>query len=52
MVEWGRKKNWKTDEKHDQDCVKEGFQFARGHLDRDGEGGREAVGMGYYNINI
>ena len=46
MVKWGRKKNRKTDEEHDENCVKEGFQLARAKLDRDGEGSREVAGMG------
>ena len=44
--------NRKNDEKHDKDCVKEGFQLARVKFDRDVEGGKEAVGMGNCNISI
>ena len=33
--------NSKTNEKHDEDCVKEVFHLAMAKLDRDGEGGRE-----------
>ena len=51
VVEWGRK-NRETDEEHDKNCVEEGFQLARGKFDRHGEGGREAVGMGYCSISI
>ena len=40
-----------TDEEHDEDCVEEGFQLAR-ELDKDGERGREALGMGNHSINI
>ena len=44
--------NRKTDEKHDKDCVKEVFQLAMVKFDRDGEGGREALSVGKYSINI
>ena len=37
--------NRETDEEHDEDCVDEGFQLASVKLDRDGKGGREALGM-------
>ena len=30
----------------------EGFQFSRTKLHRDGEGGREDIGMGCCSINI
>ena len=52
MVACGRKKNRKTDEEHDENCVKEGFQLARAKFDRDGERTMEAAGMGYFSINI
>ena len=42
----------KTDEKHDEDCVKEVFQLAMVKCDRDVEGGREALSVGKYSINI
>ena len=41
-----------TDEEHDEDCVEEGFQLTSVKLDKDGEGGREALGMGNHSINI
>ena len=41
-----------TDEKHDEDCAEGGFQLARVKCDKDGEGGREALGMGNCSINI
>ena len=44
--------NKETDEEHDEYCVKEGFQLARVKHDKDGEGGREAVGMGNHSISI
>ena len=44
--------NRETDEEHDEDCVKEGFRLARVKLDKEGEGGREALGMGSHSINI
>ena len=44
--------NRETDEEHGEDCVKEGFQLARVKLDKDGEGGKEAVGMGNHSITI
>ena len=34
------------------DCVQEGFQLARVNFDRDSEGDRKAIEMGYYSINI
>ena len=45
-------KNRETDEEHDEDCVQEGFQLAGVKFDRDGETGREALGMGNCSINI
>ena len=41
-----------TDEEYDEDCVKEGFQLARVKFDRDGERGREALGMRNCSINL
>ena len=41
-----------TDEEYDEDCVKEGFQLARVKFDRDGETGREALGMRNCSINL
>ena len=44
--------NRETDEKHDEDCVEEGFQLAGVKLDQYGEGGRDALVVGNYSINI
>ena len=44
--------NKETDEELDKDCVEEGFPLATVKLDRDGEGGRQALVMGNLNINI
>ena len=44
LVEWVRK-NRETNEEHDEDCVEEGFQLSRVKFGRDGEGGREALGI-------
>ena len=44
--------NRKTNEEHDEDCAEEGFQLARVKFNRDGEGGREGLGMGNCNNNI
>ena len=44
--------NRETTEEHDDDCVEEGFQLARVKLDKDGEEGREALGMRNRSINI
>ena len=41
-----------TDEEHDEEGVKEGFQLARVKFDRDGDGVKEALGMGSCCINI
>ena len=41
-----------TDEEHDVDCAVEWFHFARRKFDRDAKGGRGAVGIGYYCMNI
>ena len=48
----GVRQNRKTDEEHDGDCTEEGFQLAKVRIDRDSEGGREALGMGHCSINI
>ena len=49
--------NWvgqirETNEEHDENCVVDGFQLTRVKFDRDGEGGREALGMGNCSIII
>ena len=44
--------NRETDEKHDEDCVEEGFQLAGVKLDKYGEEGRDALVVGNYSINI
>ena len=44
--------NRETNEKHDDDCIEEGFQLARIKYDRDSEGGREALGVGNCSHNI
>ena len=41
-----------TDEEHDVDCTEEWFHLARRKFDRDAKGGRRAVGIGYYSMNI
>ena len=41
-----------TDEEHGVDCTEERFHWARRKLDRDAKGGRRAVGIGYYSMNI
>ena len=43
--------NRKANGKQDEDCVEKGFHFARVKVDRDIQGGREAVGIGYCNSN-
>ena len=48
----GLKQNRETNEEHDDDCVEEGLQLARVKLDKDVEGGSEALGMGNRSINI
>ena len=49
---WTIKDRWRaTDEEHDEDYVKDGFQLARVKLDMNGKGGREASGMGYCSGN-
>ena len=44
--------NRETDKEHDEDCVEERFQLARAKFGRDGEGDREALGVGNLSINI
>ena len=44
--------NRETYEEHNKDCVEEGFQLTRLKFDRDGEEGREVLGMGDRSINI
>ena len=44
--------NKETDEEHDEDCVEGWFWQARVKFDRDGEGSREALGLGHHSINI
>ena len=41
-----------TNEEHDEEDVKEGFLLARVKFDRDGDGVKEALGMGSCCINI
>ena len=48
----GVEQNKETNEEYDKDWVEEWFQLARVKFDRDGEGGREAIGMGNCSINI
>ena len=48
----GVEENGETDEEHDEDCVEERFQLARAKFGRDGEGGREVLGVGNRSINI
>ena len=44
--------NKETDEEHDEYCIKEGVQLAGVKHDKDGEGGRKALGMENHSINI
>ena len=44
--------NRETDEEHDEDCIKEGFQLARIKYGGDSEGGRDALGLGNCSVNI
>ena len=44
--------NRETDKEHDEDCVEERFLLARAKFGRDGEGDREALGVGNRSINI
>ena len=46
------KQNRETDEEDDEDCVEEGFHLTRVKFDRDSEGDRKALEMGYWGINI
>ena len=46
------RQNRETDEEHNKCCVEKGFQLSRVKLDRDGEGGSEAPGVGRCSINI
>ena len=48
----GVEQNRETNDKHYEDCVKEGFQLTRVKFDIDGEGDREAVSMGNCSTNI
>ena len=50
MLLIGLGKNMETE--HDEDCVEERFQLAREKLDRNGNRGRKALGMGNCSINI
>ena len=42
----GLGQNRENDEERHEDCVEEGFQLARVKFGRDGQLGREALGMG------
>ena len=44
--------NRETNEELDEDCIEEWIQFDRVKVNRDGEGGREALGIGNCSINI
>ena len=44
--------NRETNEKHNEDCVKEGFHLTRVKFEGDGEGDKEALDMGNRNINV
>ena len=46
------RKNRKTYEEHDQDCIEEDFQLTSVYFDRDGVGESEAVGTVYCSINV
>ena len=48
----GIRQNRETDEEHDEDCLKEGFQIARVKFDRDVQREREALGIRKCSINI
>ena len=41
----GVRQNRGTNEEHDEDCVEDKFQLARVKFYRDGERGREALGI-------
>ena len=47
-VGWNRE----TNEEHDEDCDEEECLLARVKLNKEGEGGREALGIGNLRINI
>ena len=44
-------KNRETNQKHNEDCLKEGFRLPRKNFDRDDKGGRETLAMGYCSSN-
>ena len=48
----GVRQNRETDEEHDENCVEDKFQLARVKFYKDGERGREALGIWIRNINI
>ena len=48
----GVRQNRGTNEEHDEDCVEDKFQLARVKFYRDGERGREALGIWICNTNI
>ena len=48
----GVRQNRGTNEEHDEDCVEDKFQLARVKFYRDGERGREALGIWIRNTNI
>ena len=49
---WSNRESRETDEEHDEDRVKEGFQLTRVKSGRDDEGDRETLGMRNCSINI
>ena len=44
--------NRETNEKHNEDCVEEGFHLTRVKFEGDGEGDKVAVNMGNRSINV
>ena len=44
--------NMEIDEEHSEDSVEKRCPLARVKFGRDGEGGRKALGMGKFSINI
>ena len=40
------------DEEHNEDCVEKRCHLARVKFGKDGEGGRKALDMGNFSINI
>ena len=44
--------NRETNEKHNEDCVEEGFHLVRVKFEGDGEGDKVAVNMGNRSINV